>query len=171
MAEKRRWPLACEDESILTYDSTMRSIWAKKGSRPRILVTGSHKRICLFGALTQNHGHLFRQYAKMNGYSFTAFLRQLKQRYGCLILLIDRAPWHRSRIVKTFLDANRSRLHVLYFPANAPELNPVEECWRQMKNDVVGSTFHPTFQQLKSTLTTYMRRKRYKQNLFRYLRQ
>jgi len=107
----------------------------------------------------------------MNGRIFTAFLHQLRRRYGRLILLIDKAPWHRSKLVKTFLDENRSWLHALYFPANAPEMNPVEECWRQMKNDVVGSTFHPTFQQLKIALTKYLRTKRYKHKLFKYLRQ
>jgi transposase len=107
----------------------------------------------------------------MNEHSFTAFLRQLKQRYGRLILLTDKAPWHTSGAVKTFLGENRSWLRVLYFPTNAPEMNPVEECWRQMKNDLVGSTFHPTFQQLRSALTIYLRTKRYKHNLFKYLRQ
>ncbi len=108
---------------------------------------------------------------KINGPIFTEFLHQLKYRYRRLILLIDRAPWHRSKLVKTFLDENHSWLHVLYFPANAPEMNPVEECWRQMKNDVVGSTFHPTFQQLKSALTKYLRTKHYKHNIFKYLSQ
>jgi transposase len=163
--------LACEDESILTYDSTRRSVWAKRGSKPRVLVTGSHRRVYLFGALTLNRRHLFRQYREMNGHSFTAFLRQLKQRYGRLILLIDNAPWHTSMPVKAYVNENRSWLRVVYFPTNAPEMNPVEECWRQMKNDIVGSTFHPTFQQLKNTLTTYLRTKRYKHNLLKYLRQ
>ena len=159
------------DESILLYDSTRRSVWARRGSRPRVLVTGSHKRVCLFGALTTNRKHLFRQYPKINERVFTTFLRLLKRRYGRLILLIDKAPWHRSKLVNTFLDENRSWLRVLYFPTNAPEMNPVEECWRQMKNDVVGSTYHPTFQQLKNALTTYLRTKRYKQNILKYLSQ
>jgi transposase len=163
--------LVCEDESVLIYDSTRRSVWAKKDSRPRVIVTGSHKRVYLFGALTKNRRHLFRQYPKMNGSTFTSFLRLLKQRYGRLILLIDKAPWHRSKPVKRFLNQNHSSLRVIYFPANTPEMNPVEECWRQMKNDVVGSTYHPTFQHLKKALTGYMRTKRYKHNIFKYLRQ
>ncbi len=157
------------DESILLYDSTRRSVWARRGSKPRVLVTGSHKRTCLFGALTTNRKHLFRQYPKINEHVFTTFLRLLKRRYGRLILLIDKAPWHRSKLVNTFLDENQSWLRILYFPTNAPEMNPVEECWRQMKNDVVGSTYHPTFQQLKNALTTYLRTKRYKQNILKYL--
>jgi len=117
-----------------------------------------------------NRRHLFRQYHKMNGYIFAAFPRLLKHRYPRLILLIHNAPWHRSRLVKTYLNGDHSWLRVIYFPANAPEMNPVEECWRQMKNDVVSSTFHPTFQQLKSGLTRYLRTKRYRHNSFKYLR-
>jgi len=117
-----------------------------------------------------NRRHLLRQYPKMNGQVFTAFLRLLKQRYGRLVLLIDRAPWHTSTLVKAYVNENRSWLRVLYFPTNAPEMNPVEECWRQMKNDIVGSTFHPTFQQLKNNLTRYLRTKRYKHNPLKYLR-
>ena len=163
--------LVCADESILVYDSARRSVWAKRGSKPRVLMTGSHKRVYLYGALTSDRRHLLRQYPKINGPIFTEFLHLLKYRYRRLILLIDRAPWHRSKLVKTFLDENHSWLRVLYFPTNAPEMNPVEECWRQMKNDVVGSTFHPTFQQLKSALTKYLRTKRYKHNIFKYLSQ
>ena len=82
--------LACADESILLYDSMKPSVWAKRGSKPRVLVTGSHKRVYLFGALTSNRRHLFRQYPKMNGHIFTAFLRLLKHRYGRQILSLDR---------------------------------------------------------------------------------
>ena len=171
MAVRRGWRLTCADESILLYDSTVRRIWAKRGSKPRVLVTGSHRRVCLFGALSSNGRHLFRQYAEMNGRIFLRFLLLLKRKHKRLILLIDRAPWHKSRHVKTFLAENRSWLRVLYFPANAPEMNPVEECWRQMKNDVVGSTYHPTFQLFKSALTRYLRAKRYKHNIIKYLRQ
>ena len=120
--------LVCADESILIYDSTRRSVWARRGSKPHVLVTGSHRRVYLFGALTSNRRHLFRQYPKMNGCTFTEFLHQLRRRYGRLILLIDKAPWHRSKPVRGFLAENRSSLRVLYFPANAPEMNPVEEC-------------------------------------------
>jgi hypothetical protein len=40
------WNVLCEDESIILYDSVIRAVWAKKGSRPYILTTGSHARAC-----------------------------------------------------------------------------------------------------------------------------
>ena len=44
----------CMDESVFVYDSVVRRVWAKKGSRPRVMTTGSHKKIFEFGSVTLN---------------------------------------------------------------------------------------------------------------------
>src|SRR3989344_3152660 len=44
--------LFCEDESTFLYDSISRKIWVQKGSKPRRIVTGLHKRTHIFGFLS-----------------------------------------------------------------------------------------------------------------------
>jgi hypothetical protein len=35
----------CMDEPVFVYDSIVRRVWARKGSKPRVMTTGSHKEI------------------------------------------------------------------------------------------------------------------------------
>ena len=62
----------------------------------------------------------------------------LKHLRGPVILLWDGGRQHRSRTVGEFL-AKYPRLHVRRFPAYAPELNPDEFVWNNLKRAVANS--------------------------------
>jgi len=70
----------------------------------------------------------------MVGY-FAELLRHLR---GPVIALLDRWSVHRDGKVAAFCRAHR-RLHLEWFPAYAPELNPEEYVWTQTKQKV-GNT-------------------------------
>jgi transposase len=58
----------------------------------------------------------------------------LREVPGRLIIIWDGAPIHRSRVIKAFLaNGAAQRLHVERLPAYAPELNPGEGLWEQLK--------------------------------------
>jgi len=64
------------------------------------------------------------------------FLRHLLRHLrGPVDLLWDRGSIHRRREVRAFL-ADHPRLHVHYFPAYAPELNPAEYVWAQADHEL-----------------------------------
>jgi len=68
-----------------------------------------------------------------------AFLKYfLKHIRGPVVLLWDGGRQHRSQVVKKFLGQN-PRLHVHRFPAYAPELNPDEFVWNNLKRAVANS--------------------------------
>ena len=71
-----------------------------------------------------------------------AFLRQLLRIVsGHLVLVIDRHPIHKRRMVQEFI-VEQERLHVFYFPVAAPELNPVEYVWTQVSEYTAGTAPH-----------------------------
>jgi len=71
-----------------------------------------------------------------------AFIKQLLRLVsGHLVLVIDRHPIHRRRMVQEFI-AKQDRLHVFYFPVAAPELNPVEYVWTQVNEYTAGTAPH-----------------------------
>jgi transposase len=51
-----------------------------------------------------------------------------------LIVVLDGAPYFRASAVTDL--AARDDLEFVRLPAYSPELNPVEECWRQVKRDL-----------------------------------
>ena len=56
---------------------------------------------------------------------------------GTEFFMHDGAPAHKSRAVKQFLD--EQNIKVLDWPGNSPDLNPIENAWNKMKNDLAKS--------------------------------
>jgi transposase len=71
----------------------------------------------------------------INSADVIAFLEHLLREVpGRMVLIWDGAPIHRRQLIKDFL-ANGAvqRLHLERLPAYAPELNPGEGLWQQLK--------------------------------------
>ena len=71
----------------------------------------------------------------INSADVVAFLEHLRREVpGRLVIIWDGAPIHRSHVITAFLaNGARQRLHVERLPAYAPELNPGEGLWAQLK--------------------------------------
>ena len=77
------------------------------------------------------------QAEKMNAQTTAAHLEQLLAAHPDVpvLLLWDRAPWHRGEPIRAVLAAN-PRLEILQFPVAAPELNPQEHVWKATREAV-----------------------------------
>jgi transposase len=71
----------------------------------------------------------------LNSTDVVAFLEHLlREVQGRMILIWDGAPIHRSQVIREFLaNGAAQRLHLERLPAYAPELNPGEGVWQQLK--------------------------------------
>ena len=164
------WTVVVEDESTFIYDVKIKSVWAIKGSKPRILTTGSHRRIVWFGALAEDGTQLFRKYQNADSDAFLQYLDELVQKYPKMILFLDKASYHKTeKRVRKFFRKHKDQIKVRWFPSGFPESNPVEECWKQGKSDVLGSKFYDSFQEFEKATQTYYRTKRFKMDLYKYL--
>ena len=144
---------------------------AKKGSKPRVTVTGSKSRTCVFGAISDTGKQCFRQYEKCNSDTFIDFSKKLLKCHKRIIYFIDRAPWHlKSKKCRLFFEKYKDRIVIKEFPKGFPESNPVESCWRAGKHDDnLGAKFHYSFKEFKLSITKYYRTKKFKKNLYNYL--
>ena len=170
---KREHPdsnLVCEDESTFLYDSISRKVWVQRGTKPRRLVTGLHKKIHIFGFLSEDKEKMFMSDKKMNAKSFLRSLYKIRKRFGKIILIIDRAPWHRAKKVQRYFTEHRRELKIIWFPTGCPDMNPVEECWRQAKREVNGGRIHKSFEAMKKELRNFLRYNHFKQDMRKYLR-
>jgi len=74
----------------------------------------------------------------IQGEEVAAFLRQLwRQIRGRLIVRLDNSTAHRGEPVRELLSRTR-RLHLVPFPAHAPELNPDEGVWNHLKTTLAN---------------------------------
>jgi transposase len=70
---------------------------------------------------------------------FIEFLKQLiHKRERPLIVLVDHATFHGSKPVRDFVRAHRSKLRIFFLPKRAPEMNPDEQGWEEVKTNRIG---------------------------------
>ncbi len=130
-----------------------------------------HKRIHVFGFLSDDKKKMFFLKEKLNAKTFLEVIYQMKQRFRRVVLIIDKAPWHKkSKKVQKYLKKNKKVIKVIWLPTGCPEMNPVEECWRQSKREVNGGRIHKSLDSMKKELKHFLRYNEFKQEMGRYLR-
>jgi transposase len=76
------------------------------------------------------------------------FLQALQNEFGDrLHVVLDNAVYFASNKVAEFVD--NSKLEVTFLPTGSPDLNPVEECWRQFKRQL-GNRFFQSIDELRT---------------------
>ncbi len=141
-ARRQRAWLVFEDESGLSQQPVVRRTWAPRGQTPVLSHTrASWRRLSVAGALAFRwDARRTRFYFQTRPGSYTdvaliAFVRQLKRHFrGRRVwLLWDGLGAHKSRAMRAYLGRERAWLTVEPLPGYAPELNPVEQVWGNVK--------------------------------------
>jgi len=141
-ARRRRAWLLFEDESGLSHHPVVRRTWAPRGRPPVLTHTGGlWKRLSVAVALAFRwDGRRSRLFFQTRPGTYTdggliTFLRALKRHFRGrpIILLWDGLPAHRSGRMQRYVARQRAWLHVERLPAYAPDLNPVEQIWGNVK--------------------------------------
>jgi len=86
-----------------------------------------------------------------------------------MLLFLDKSKAHRNDEAERWLKANRKAVKVKWFPTARPELNPVEECWNILKDELVANRLYPTFEEMKQVIGKKIRTKKFKLDLINYL--
>lgn len=126
------------DEASLYLQASLMRVWSVKGQMPVVRVSAGRDNTHFYGALNLSDGReASLQSAKMTGEVSALFLRRLLCAYPRvpLLLLWDRATWHKGEAVRAVLAAH-PRLEVLWFPPGCPELNPQEQVWKAVREAV-----------------------------------
>jgi hypothetical protein len=84
------------DESFFYFDSIIRKIWIYKDCRPVVTITGSHRNLSMFGAISLEGKQPFRMYERFNEDTFGEFLKQIQIHYKFpkCYLFLDKDPQH-----------------------------------------------------------------------------
>lgn len=82
-----------------------------------------------------------------------------------LLIVWDRLPAHKSRLVGEFLHTLNGWIETEYLPAYAPELNPVEYLWGHWKHHVLPNVCPKDLWQLSEGARRTLRRLRRRRRL------
>lgn len=135
-----------------------------------VLTTGSHKRTCLFGALSIDGRQLFRQHDNIDGDSFLVYLKELGCKFAPMLLFLDLSnPHYKDEEVRDWLLDNSDCVEVMWLPKARPELNPVEGCWNALKAELLANRIYPTFREMNEAIAQRIRTKRFGLDIIDYL--
>ncbi len=103
----------------------------------------------------------------LNSADVVAFLEHLLREVpGRMVVIWDGSPIHRSQTIKEFLaNGAAQRLHLERLPAYAPELNPDEGLWQQLKGVELRNLCCSTIPHLRGELRDAVKRVRRKPRL------
>lgn len=179
-ARRRHAWLVFEDESGLSQQPVVRRTWAPRGETPILTHVGGHwNRLSIAGALAFRwDGRRSRFFFQTRPGTYKAlgligFLRQLKRHFRDrrVILIWDGLSAHQSDVMRAYLARQRGWLTVERLPGYAPELNPVEQVWGNLKGRELANVCAPDLHALQAPLRAGCRRLRQTSALpFNFLR-
>jgi hypothetical protein len=146
-ARRRRAWIIFQDESGVSERPSIRRTWAPRGQTPVLIHAFNWKKLSICAALAYRwdgkRSPLYFQTRpdNYNADRLRAFLQDLRRhlRGQRATLVWDGLPAHKSRIMQDYLRAQRRWLRVERLPGYAPDLNPVETLWSNLKGQELAN--------------------------------
>lgn len=147
-----------EKYTTVAIDQTRKAVgcdlyraWFPRGERISLPYWKTYEGVNLLGALTEDGETFMTEVAD----SFTSdvtvrFLRALQTEFGDhLHVILDNATYFSSNQVAEFVE--ETAIEVTYLPTGSPDMNPIEECWRQFKRQL-GNRYFNSIEELRSAI-------------------
>ena len=134
-AAQQRTILFLDESGFYPLPSVVRT-YAPVGQTPILREWCTRDHLSAISALSPEGQRYFHcQDRALDSADVVAFLEHLLREVpGRMVIIWDGAPIHRSHTIKEFLaNGAAQRLHLERLPAYAPELNPDEGLWQQLK--------------------------------------
>ena len=146
-AQRQKAWIVFQDESGISERPSVRRTWAPRGQTPILIHAFNWNKISVVAAIAYRwDGKRCRLYfqsrpGSYNAESLIVFLEELRRHFrGCRVILVwDGLPAHKSRIMKEYLGSQRHWLSEERLPGYAPDLNPVEMLWGNLKGQELAN--------------------------------
>ena len=152
--------LFCDEAHFSTF-GTAGYTWTPTGTEALIQSKGTWETAHVLGAIgyTQHQIHAAITEGRVNGEVFIEFLKiLLKESKGHVHLILDNAPYHKSKKVLRFMESVKKHLTVHFLPAYSPDFNPIEGLWKMIKKETTHNVYFETLVDLKRALTTQLKK-------------
>jgi transposase len=144
--------------------------WAPRKQTPILRVKLTHDHISAMGGISLD-GRLFLRLQRhaFDGEAVVGFLRTLLRKVrGKILVIWDGSPIHRTQAVRAFLRRGAAkRLYLVQLPGYAPDLNPEEGIWNQLKRVELGNLCCADLDQAEREIRRAAERLRHKPALVR----
>lgn len=165
-ARRRKAWIVFQDESGVSERPSVRRTWAPRGETPVLIHAFNWKKLSICAAIAYRwDGKRSRLYfqthtGSYNAESLIAFLQDLRRHFrGQRVILVwDGLPAHRSRVMQDYLYSQRDWLSEERLPGYAPDLNPVETLWGNVKGQELANRCAEGLAEAATAVNSGMRR-------------
>jgi transposase len=151
------------DQAHVHQDLDLGYSWSAKGVPQWVSSSspGLAAKLNWYGAYDFTHGQCWLwQNGHCHSDNTVAFLQHLADWLQAdephVYIILDGAPWHRSKKVATA--AQQLGFTLVQLPAYSPDLNPIEGLWKWLREEVTQLFCHPTLQALADACLAFIER-------------
>ena len=139
-----------QDEARFGRIIDVRHCWDKKPHRPMVRAMVTQQYTYAYGAVSPVDGKFDSLILPhVNGNCMQLFLNEISARYPNenVVMVIDGAGWHRSHEIEL-----AENLRTIFLPPYAPELNPQEHVWDELREKFFHNRAFDTLDALETHL-------------------
>lgn len=145
------------DETALREFPPLRAGWSKQGEPATVLISGRNKRRTILGALNVGRGELV---CTVRVRCRTDDVLVAIEALGAIrpdvpkLVIWDNAPPHQPHRVRDAAQAVNVTL--AFLPFRSPELMPLEDLWRGLKQTVAANRCYPSLEELTDRAVAWL---------------
>lgn len=160
------------DETTLSLHSPLRCCWMKKGEQKQIDTPGQQQSVHVFGGYDWQTDQVHAiHHPKRNSEGFCRFIDHLLNEVypqQKVILVMDNARIHTSKMSQAALDLYADQMQVVYLPKYCPFFNPIERFWQHFKTLVNANRLHANLADLIACAESQLQSQNHMQNDLRF---
>jgi len=145
------------DATHPSYNSMPSYGWIYKGETKELPSNTGRKRININGAIdVLNLDFTYREENTIDASSTIELLKQIEEKNPNaekIYIIMDNAPYNHSKKVKEAF--KEGKIHLIFLPSYAPNLNLIERLWRFFHKKVLCNMYYSTFNRFKQACINF----------------
>ena len=153
---KSKIRLMFSDEAGFGRISEPSYCWCPGGTRPIVPCHRVREYVHVFGAVDPINGDdCYIIAPKCNTAWTNEFLKTVSEKFkdDYMLICMDNASWHKS---KTLIIPDN--IYIFHLPAYTPEMNPIEQLWKEVRKDNFKNTLFDTLDKVMDKLSLSLNR-------------
>lgn len=143
--------------------------WLPRGEEVALKSNTGRQRVNISGVLdADTHEVLVQEHQRLNAETTIEFFKFIERRNPNsrkIYIVLDNAGYYKGEKIKEFLRS--SKIHILFLPPYAPNLNLIERLWKFFKKQVLYNRYYQTFDEFRAACLAFFA----KNNLSKYRQQ
>ena len=145
-----------EDEAAVQRSQNPAYGWRPTGWREQVKASFSRESVKIFCAMSQDELQI-KIVESANSETFRKFLEGIRRDRPRLFVVLDNAPYHKSKAVREYAESAGGDVGLEFPPPYTPQLNPVGTVWRDLKKRLAGRFFR-SLDELKAAIIAILER-------------